>query len=58
MKAHIVIGHRMFWDITEFNSHSGGINMTRVGFMGILLATVRRIKWRGKDPTCEVLVVR
>jgi len=31
--------------------------MTRVGFMGILLATVRRIKWRGKDPSCEVLMV-
>lgn len=48
----------MFWDIIEFISHSGGIDMTRVDFMGLLLAIVRRINWRGKDPTCEVLVVR
>lgn len=58
MKTHITIGHRIFWDIIEFISHSGGIDMTRVDFMGLLLVTVRRIKWRGKDPTCEVLVVR
>lgn len=58
VKAHITIGHRMFWEIIEFNSQSGEIDVTRVGFMGILLATLRMIKWRGKDPSSEVLMVR
>ena len=48
----------MFWEIIEFNSQSGEIDVTRVGFMGILLATLRMIKWRGKDPSSEVLMVR